>query len=146
MSIALVGASSSYEFRWRRWALLRDVVRAHLDTDAMRFPRFLGICDVLGQGTLRISAAALAHEVQEIGELLAQRPITDLVIGPHTAAVIYPGAQLTRSRPLTAAELQQVAPVGAVATLVDYFSSMLESIREVCASPLEDGLIEVVDG
>lgn len=31
-------------------------------------------------------------------------------------------------------------------SLVEYFSSMLDSIADVCAHPLEDGTVEVIDG
>ena len=143
MSLALLGAGASYEFRWRRWSLLRDVVEAHLGGD---FPVFMSIGEALGGATIRLSAQKLASEMRALRDLLVDRPITDLVIGPTTARVLYPRATIEAPRPLTHLELNQVAPIGDSTTLAHYFSSMIDSILDVCAHPLEDGTVEVIDG
>lgn len=144
----MVGHHASYEFRWRRWALLRDVVAAHLEDAAAgrRFPRFASIGDALGVTALRLPAADLTAEVRAIKEALAGRSIEELVMGPLTARVLYPNVKLEIARPLTRAEVAQVAPPGDAKTLDAYFASMLDSMLEVCASPYPDGAIEVLDG
>jgi hypothetical protein len=146
MSIALVGTGASHEFRWRRWALLRDAVLAHLDRDGSRFRRFYSIGDALGQDVVRIPASDLMREIEELERGLADHSIDELVLGPFTAAAIYPGAVLKEARPLTPHEMQNIAPVGEEKTLAAYFSSLLSSIREVCQHPRPDGTIEAFDG
>ncbi|MGE0399835.1 MAG: hypothetical protein AB7T06_24180 [Kofleriaceae bacterium] len=144
MSIAVVGDNASYEFRWRRWAMLRDVVKAHLDRDGHRFVHFVSIERALWS-PLRIVAKRLGEEVGEMRRLLADRPIDLLVLGPETAAVIYPGAVLAEPRPLTTKELTSVAPI-AEPTLGGYFASMIDSIEDVCKHPFSDACVEVIDG
>lgn len=144
MSIALVGEHASYEFRWRRWAMLRDVVKTHLDKSGLRFASFLSIESALGSPH-RIVAKRLAEEIETMRRELADRPIEQLVIGPETAAVVYPGAVLAEPRPLTEKELASVAPIGET-TLGGYFASMLDSIADVCAHPFPDACVEVFDG
>lgn len=144
MSLALIGNDASYEFRWRRWALLRDAISAHLDPAS--FPRFLSIGDALGTGSVRIPAAELATEIDAIDAGLGDKPVEALVLGPRTAAVLYPGVVTEQPRPLTRTELSQIAPIGEERTLRDYFASMLSSIRDVCAHPFDDGNVESFDG
>lgn len=148
MSLALIGANASYEFRWRRWALLRDVVATHLEGENVgsRYPQFASIGRALGMESVRIPAKVLAAELREIGEALAKHPVTDLVLGPITAQVLYPALALERSRPLTRTELAHVAPIGDETTLDRYFASMLNSMLDVCASPGDGDEIEVLDG
>lgn len=142
----MISKRASFEFRWRRWALLRDAVATHLESDSpgSRYPHFASIGRALGVGSMRIPAAPLATELREIREGLAKHPITDLVLGPITASILYPAAKLTESRPLTQAELAHVAPVGNERTLDGYFASMLDSMLEV--SETDQETIEVVDG
>ena len=144
----MVGAHASFEFRWRRWALLRDVVVAHLEEEqsGARFPHFASIGNALGVPAVHIPAAALAAEVRDIRAGLAKRSVEHLVLGPPTASVLYPNVKLERSRPLSRTELTQVAPQRDNEPLEEYFASMLDSMLEVCASPLDDGTIEVLDG
>ena len=144
----MVGANASYEFRWRRWALLRDAVAAHLEGSATgrRFPHVASIGDALGVSALRIPAADLAAEVREIQTELARRSVEELVLGPLTAQVLYPNAKLAAARPLTKAELSHVAPIGEAKTLAEYFASMTDSFLDVCGSPHPDGAIEVLEG
>ena len=68
MSLAMVGVNASYEFRWRRWALLRDTVATHLENteSGSRFPHFATIGQALGSGSVRIPAAPLASELQAL--------------------------------------------------------------------------------
>lgn len=149
MSLALIGQTAAYEFRWRRWALLRDAISAHLEAGVTgsRFPRFMQIGDALGQSDpVRIVARELAQEIADIQRALGDQPIEAMVLGPPTAAALYPGLRLEAPRPLTKAELLQIAPVGDETTLAAYFSSMLDSITNVCASPAADGTVEVLDG
>lgn len=148
MSLAMVGVNASYEFRWRRWALLRDTVATHLENteSGSRFPHFATIGQALGSGSVRIPAAPLASELQEIRRELAALSVDALVLGPTTARVLYPSVQLETARPLTRLELSQVAPVGDEKTLDAYFASMVDSMLEVCAVPAADGSIEVIDG
>lgn len=147
MSLALIGKQSSYEFRWRRWSLLRDCVAAHLEHGAYgsRFPQFASIGDAL-DAALRLPARELGAEIATMRDELARHPATDLVLGPATAAVLYLGVKLDAPRPLTARELGQIVPPRDGETLADYFGSMLESIAEVCRNPADDGTLEVVDG
>jgi hypothetical protein len=148
MSLALVGVNASYEFRWRRWALLRDVVVTHLDDpkSASRYPHFTSIGNALGVEFLRLRAEPLAREMHEMRAELAKRSLDDLVLGPVTAKVLYPNIDIAVARPLTRTERSHVAPVGTDETLDQYFASMIDSILEVCAHPDSDGTIEVHDG
>lgn len=141
----MVGKQASFEFRWRRWALLRDVVAAHLD-DGSRYRRLASIGEALGVDSLRIPAAELEKELLEIRAGLAGRSMNDLVLGPITAKVLQPTVKLDAARPLTRNELSQLAPIGTDETLDQYFASMIDSMLEVCAHPDETGMIEVHDG
>jgi hypothetical protein len=147
MSLALIGKGASYEFRWRRWALLRDAVAVHLEggTSGAAYPRFAAIGDALF-GVQRLPAAELASELRAVRAGLEDQPVTALVIAETTAAVLYMGARIAAPRLLTASELTQVAPVGSARSLAEYFASMIDSMAEVCAAPFDDGLIDVVDG
>lgn len=145
----MIGREASFEFRWRRWALLRDVVDAHLEPHAAgskRHHNFAAIGGALGTSPLHLPAQALAAELREIRAALAKHPVDDLVLGPITARVLYPTLTLDHPRPLTRAELSQIAPVGDERTLDQYFASLLDSMLEVCAHALPDGTIEVHDG
>ena len=147
MSLALIGQGASYEFRWRRWALLRDTVAAHLEngTTGSRFPRFASIGNAL-LSPLKLPAQELRREIHAIRDGLGPLPITALTIGPATAAVLYIGTRMETPRPLTRTELVQIAPVGDAIKLDDYFLSMFTSIVDVCDSANDDGMIEVIDG
>ena len=144
----MLGKGASYEFRWRRWALLRDVVVEYLEAGnaGSRFPQFAAIGNALGVPSIQLPASSLAEEVEAIRRGLASRTVEDLVISGSTASVLYPNVRLEKSRPLTRSELQQIAPIGDTLTLDQYFSSMLESMLHICSSPHAGGMIEVVDG
>lgn len=148
MSLAMVGRNASYEFRWRRWALLRDAIATHLEgaSAGSRYQQFASIGRALGVESVRIPAAALATELRQIRDALARHPVEDLVLGPITAKVLYPTLTLEAARPLTRTELSHVAPIGNDTMLDQYFASMLDSMLDVCAHPAQDGTIEVHDG
>lgn len=145
MSLAMIGRKSAFEFRWRRWALLRDTVMS-LETAVGRFPHLYSIGDALAHGSLRVSAAALGEEVRTAMTLMAGRTLDDLAISPSTAAVLYLGTKLDAPRALTAHERNQIAPPGCATDLAEYFRSMCESMLDVCSHPLDDGHIEILDG
>lgn len=148
MSLTMLGKGASYEFRWRRWALLRDAVIAHLEHNrpGSRFPQFAAIGNALGVPSIKLAAATLATEIEAIRTQLASRTVDDLVISAATASVLYPNVKLDIPRALTKAELQQIAPFGDERTLDAYFSSMLDSMLHVSNHPESDGTIEVLDG
>jgi hypothetical protein len=141
----MIGNQAAFEFRWRRWALLRDTVMS-LEPAAGRFPHLYSIGDALAHGSLRVSAAALGEEVRTVMTLLAGRTLDDLAISPSTAAVLYFGTRLDAPRTLTANERNQIAPPGSAADLAEYFRSICESMLEVCRHPLDDGHVEILDG
>jgi hypothetical protein len=147
MSLAMIGRNASYEFRWRRWALLRDTAALHLEDgkSGTRFPRFASIGDALID-PLRIPARELADEIRAMQPALARHPVTALVLGPATAAILYMGARLESPRPLTNAEIAQISPLGDARNLAEYFASMLDSMSHVCQHAADDGTIEVIDG
>lgn len=140
----MIGNAASYEFRWRRWALLRDTVAAH--GEPTRFPHFTSIGRALGVESMKIPAAPLAAELRDIRAELTKRSIDDLMLGPITASVLYPTLKLEQPRPLSRTELAHVAPIGDAQTLDQYFASMLDSMAEVCDHPAADGTIELLDG
>lgn len=144
----MIGNQASYEFRWRRWALLRDTVAFLMESEkpGSRYEHFASIGHALGVDSMKIPAESLAAELREIREGLKKRSVDDLVLGPITASVLYPAAKLERARPLTRVELAHVAPIGDEQTLDQYFASMLDSMADVCAHPAADGTIEVLDG
>lgn len=148
MSITLIGEGAAYEFRWRRWALLRDAVAVHLEggTTGALFPRLASIGDALVTTTLRLPARELVDELTAIARALTRYPLDALAMGPATAAVLYMGARVTEPRPLSPHELADIAPVGEARNLAEYFASMLDSMLHVCAHPAADGTIAVVDG
>lgn len=143
MSLALIGDGASCEFRWRRWALLRDVVDAHLGKG---YIVFFSIGEALGGATVRVSASLLADEMRRIRDGLRTRPVSDLVLGPITAHVLYPRSPGDAPRPLTRQELGNIAPIGDSVTLEQYFASLVDAILDVCARPWDDGTLDVVDG
>lgn len=142
MSLALLGRHASYEFRWRRWALLRDTVEALLGP---RFPTVASFGEVMTLGPRRLVASVLADEVGVIHRELADHGVDRLTLGPQTAAVLYPRLVLARARPLSALELEEVAPVGGARSLADYFASTCQSLGYVCKNPFVDGTVELVD-
>ena len=143
MSLAVIGADSSCEFRWRRLALLCDTLGT-FDEARGRFPLLESMGRALN-GPLRIPAVELGREVRAVLQVLAGRPVGQLAISPATAAVLYMGAKLEKARPLTPRELEQVAPPGASADLAEYFASTCEAIAAACNAPLDDGCVEVID-
>lgn len=147
MSLALVGSGPSYEFRWRRWALLRDTLASNFENGiaGTRFPSLLAIGTALGAGSVRISATDLASEIVKIRELLRGCAPDALRISQQTSTVLYQHAA-AEARHLTANELMQIAPVGDARDLEEYFSSMLDSFADVCAAPDSDGTVEAIDG
>lgn len=144
----MLGREASYEFRWRRWALLRDAVVAHLEDarPGSRFPQFATIESALGVVSIRLPAGELAKELETIRTELAKRTVDDLVMGEVTASVLYPTVRPAGPRPLTQTERHEIAPPGESTSLDQYFSSMLESMLHVCSRPDADGKIEVLDG
>lgn len=145
MSLAAIGNGASYEFRWRSWALLRDVIVAAEGGEAS-YPCFSSLGDALVSGKIAVNAAALAGEVSRLRNVLAGHPLDDLVIGPRTAQALYWGVTPKSLRPLTRNEIENIRPVGDARNLAEYFSSMLDSLEHVCKSPAADGTIEIIDG
>lgn len=143
MSLAVIGDGASCEFRWRRWALLRDVVDIHLGN---QYIAFFSIGEALGGVTVRVSARLLADEMRTIRVQLMTRSIEDLVIGPVTARVLYPRSAGETPRPLTRQELADIAPIGDSQTLEHYFASLVDAILDACEHPWDDGTLDVVDG
>lgn len=142
MSLALLGRNASYEFRWRRWALLRDTVEEVLGPS---FPTLVSFGQALTRGPQRLHAANLANEVGEIHRKFSDISVNKLMLGPQTAAVLYPRIVLSHARPLTDHELEEVAPIGTAKTLSEYFASTCHSIAYVCTNPFIDGTVELVD-
>lgn len=58
MSLAMIGSKSAFEFRWRRWALLRDTV-LFLEPTPGRFGHFHSVGDA-GPREPRRARAVLA--------------------------------------------------------------------------------------
>ena len=146
MSLAALGSGASYEFRWRSWALLRDVIVATLDGGEANYPCFSSVGDALVAGKININAEGLAGEVKRLRVQLAGHPLDDLVIGPRTAQVLYWGVTPKSRRPLTRNEIENIRPVGDATDLGEYFATMLDSLERVCGHPAGDGTIEIIDG
>ena len=144
MSVAIIGDGASYEFRWRTWALLRDVVVATLDEASL--PAFCSLGDALVQGAMRVEAAVLAADITRIREWLVGRPFEDLVLGPRTSAMLHFTNKPTERRALTLTEIEGIRPIADSQDLAEYFATMLDSLEHVCAHPGADGTLEVVDG
>jgi hypothetical protein len=145
MSLALIGEGAAYEFRWRRWALLRDTLLL-IDRAPNRFPTFSAFGDALVAGSLKLPAAVLGEEIAAILRRVRGHTVEELAISPTTASVLYLGAKLDLPRRLTEHERNAVAPPGTEGDLGEFFASMCESMLEVCARPLIDGRIEIIDG
>ncbi len=147
MSLAVVGQGASYEFRWRRWALLQDTVAANYESgrSGSKYPQLEAIGTALAAGSVHIAAAELAREVDQIRAAMRGQPIDLLRISARTASVLYPTAH-AGYRALSSVELSRLTPVGDAKDLTEYFASMLDSLSEVCAKPAADGTIEVLDG
>jgi hypothetical protein len=148
MSLALVGRGASYEFRWLRWVLLRDTVSVLIEGGLIgsKFPRFASIGDALTVGPVRIPADQLADEIAAIRTALTGVPLDALVLAPSTASALYLGAKFNEPRRLTASELAQIAPSGTAKDLREYFSSLCDSLANVCAHPGEHGMVLSIDG
>jgi hypothetical protein len=143
MSLAVIGRDSSCEFRWRRWALLCDTLGTFDQTQG-RFPLLASIGRAMN-GPLRIPARELASEIRAVQQVLSGRPVTQLAISPATAAILYMGARLEQPRPLTARELEQVAPPGTSLDLAEYFASTCDAIAAACSAAFDDDCVEVID-
>jgi hypothetical protein len=144
MSLAVLGAGASYEFRWRTWALLRDVVVANLDEEAL--PAFCSLGNAMVDGTTRVNAAELASDIARIREWLVGKPLTALVIGPRTSALVHFTDKATQRRALNWNEIDRIRPIADSTDLAEYFATMLDSFAHVCAHPAPDGTLEIVDG
>lgn len=144
MSLAMIGNGASYEFRWRTWALLRDVVVANLDEESL--PAFCSLGDAMVDGVLRVRADALLADIERIRAWLVGRPFDDLVLGPRTSALLHFSSHPTQRRPLTENEIEKIRPRAGSEDLAEYFSTMLDSMARVCARPAADGMLEIVDG
>jgi hypothetical protein len=144
VSLALIGNGASYEFRWRTWALLRDVLVAHLEEETL--PAFCSLGDALVKGMFRVEGAALGAEIERIRGWLAGRSFEDLILGPRTSAMLHFAPIRPIRRPLTPTEIENIRPVAGSFDLAEYFATMLDSMARVCRHPGEDGTIEVVDG
>jgi hypothetical protein len=144
MSLAVIGDEASYEFRWRTWALLRDVVVANLDEASIEV--FASLGDALVNGSFRVEAQALAADLATIREWLVGKPFEALVIGPRTSAIIHMTSMANTRRPMSRREIENIRPIADSKDLADYFSVMLDSLNRVCSKPHADGTLEVVDG
>jgi hypothetical protein len=144
MSLAVIGEDASYEFRWRTWALLRDVVVANLDEATIE--AFASLGDALVSGTLRLNARSLAADVATIREWLVGKPFEALVIGPRTSAIVHMTSMANTRRPLSRREIENIRPIADSKDLAEYFAVMLDSLDRVCKNPHADGTIEVIDG
>jgi hypothetical protein len=145
MSVAVIGDGAAYEFRWRTWAMLRDVLVANIEEASL--PAFCSLGDALVEGELRILAAALAADIARIRAWLAGRPFDELVLGPRTSAMLhFTTTKAIGRRALTRTEIDRIRPIADSQDLAEYFGTMLDSFDRVCAHPHEDGTIEVVDG
>ena len=144
MSLAAIGDRASYEFRWRTWALLRDVVVANLDEK--EFSAFCSLGDALVRGSLRVDAAALATDIARIREWLVGRSFDELVLGARTSSLLHFTDMATERRQLTHTEIDRIRPIADSKDLAEYFATMLDSLDRVCKHPTADGTIEVIDG
>ncbi len=144
VSLAVIGTGASYEFRWRTWALLRDVLVANLEEATL--PAFCALGDALVKGSMTIDAAALAAEITRIREWLTGRPFEDLVLGPRTSALVHFTDMASERRPLSYHEIERIRPIADSQDLAQYFETMLDSLARVSAHPAADGTIDVVDG
>lgn len=142
MSLAVIGKGASYEFRWRTWALLRDVVVANLDEASVS--TFCSLGDALVK-ELRVDASALASEIARIRDWLVGKSFDELVLGPRTSAMLHFSDKPTERRPMTRNELERIRPVADSPDLADYFRTMLDSFAHVSEHPQDDGTLEVVD-
>lgn len=145
----MIGDGASYEFRWRRWALLRDFIQAALDrgADEPKYPRFCELGRALVEPVATFPAQALAAELAALKLALVNHTVEDLVIGPQTAATIYLGkGPFPGARKLTHVELAAIGGPGSTTNLAEYFDSMVDSMATVCAHPFATGLVEVMDG
>ena len=140
----MIGNGASYEFRWRTWALLRDVLVAHLDEESL--PAFCSLGDAMVDQGLRVRAGALLDDLERIRAWLVGRPFDDLVLGPRTSALLHFTSQPLQRRPLTQNEVEKIRPIAGSEDLAQYFATMLDSMARVCAHPTADGTLEVVDG
>ena len=144
MSLAVIGQDASYEFRWRTWALLRDVLAANLDE--ARIEAFASLGDALVNGASRLSAQALAADIATIREWLVGKPFEMLVIGPRTSAIVHMTSMANTRRPLSRREIENIRPIADSTDLAEYFAAMLDSLGHVCSKPYADGKIEIIDG
>jgi hypothetical protein len=144
VSIAIIGKDASYEFRWRTWALLRDVLVAHLDEKSL--PAFCAIGDVLVKGELMLDARTLAADMARIREWLVGQSFDSLVIGPRTASLVYLTDMANTRRQLTRTEIDRIRPIADSRDLAEYFSIVVESLAHVSAHPNDRGMVEVIDG
>ena len=144
MSLAVIGQDASYEFRWRTWALLRDVVVANLDEASIE--AFASLGDAMVNGAMRVNAQALAADITMIREWLVGKPFEALVIGPRTSAIVHMTSMANTRRPLSRREIENIRPIADSKDLAEYFAVMLDSLGRVCNKPHADGTIEVIDG
>lgn len=144
MSLAVIGVEASYEFRWRTWALLRDVVVANMDESEVE--AFASLGDAMVNGRMRVDAKALAADIALIRTFLVGKPFEALVIGPRTSAIVHMTSMANTRRPLSRREIENIRPIAESKDLADYFAVMLDSLDRVAGRPDADGMIDVIDG
>ena len=144
MSLAVIRLDASYEFRWRTWALLRDVVVANMDERDVE--AFASLGDALVNGSIRVEAKALAADIAVIRAFLAGKPFEALVIGPRTSAIVHMTSMANTRRPLSRREIENIRPIADSKDLAEYFATMLDSLLRVAGKPDAEGMIEVIDG
>ncbi len=145
----MTGGGAAYEFRWRRWALLRDCVVHHLEDDqpGSRFPLFFLIGSALGGRSLMLSPGPLASELRQIQEGMRGLGVEALMLGPETASVLYPSIRgVSAPRPLSEAERRDAGVADSSSSLADHFGVFFSSALEVCQRAEEALLqVEVID-
>ena len=149
MSLAMMAGGAAYEFRWRRWALLRDCVVHHLEggAPASRFPLLVSIGRALGEGGLKLDPALLAAELRKIQGEFAAHKVTAMMLGPETPSVLYLGARGSEAgRVMTESERREISATDDNMSLAAFFEVFFSNALAVCQRAAELGAaVEVVD-
>jgi hypothetical protein len=149
VSLVLLAAGSSFEFRWRRWALLRDCLAHHLEAGrpGSVFPAIASLGDALVEGRIEVDPRILGAELRAARDRLRGIDANALMIGPETAAVLYLGTRAGAPRPLTQVERKNIPGASEPARdLADHFTPFFDSAIAVCDHAEAAGKpIEVLD-
>lgn len=149
MSLSFVGPGGSFETPWIRYAILRDNVLHHLDSQSptLRFVSLYSVAAALGGSRVTVNARQLGSEVEQVVRELGPIPANQLAISARTQAVLRFDPMLPVSGPteLLPASISLPWLDTSAETIGEVFRSLLANLQRITEGASELDQIEVFD-